>query len=453
MFDESPDSESARLKPRNRAEAIALFRAKLIGELIARDLDHGELADELERLSKKRFRPPGSNLSRKYSVSTLERWYYAYRAHQLAGLMPKSKRRGQALALTPKVKALIRQIATEHPRAPVSVIMRHLCDRGLIEPGTVSDNTVRRFLRAEGLDARARRLKAGGRARRRWSAPAAGYIWHADVCHGPNLAIDGKKLPVRVHGILDDRSRFLLGIKAFSTEREADMLSLFVETLQQYGRPKVLYLDNGATYRGHALHIACARLGIKLIHAEPYDPEARGKMERLWRTLRQRCLDYVGGCRSLHEVQARLLAFVEDYHAAPHSGLFASCPAEVYYREKGEGEPIGDDELRKALTVRQPRRVNRDGTLSIGGIDWEVDDGFLAGRNVTVARSLFAPNAAPWIEQEDRIFGLRPVDPVANGRKKRRAPKRPRGIDSIPFDPASSALDRLMRRHHRKDHR
>ena len=35
------------------------------------------------------------------------------------------------------------------------------------------------------------------------------------------------------------------------------------------------------------------RLAIRVVHAQPYDPEARGKMERFWRTLREGCLDHV----------------------------------------------------------------------------------------------------------------------------------------------------------------
>lgn len=55
-----------------------------------------------------------------------------------------------------------------------------------------------------------------------------------------------------------------------------------------------LYLDNGSTYRGQALSLACARMGTALIHAKPYDAPARGKMERFWRTLRGGYLDHTG---------------------------------------------------------------------------------------------------------------------------------------------------------------
>ena len=102
---------------------------------------------------------------------------------------------------------------------------------------------------------------------------------------------------------------------------------------------------------------------------------------------------------------------------------------------------------REALVVRTSRRVRRDGTVSVGGIDWEVDAGYLAGRHVTVARTLFEPKAAPWIEEGDRRHALSPVDPVANATRPRKPRKQsPRSVDAIPFDPTGPLTDQLLRR-------
>jgi transposase InsO family protein len=80
-----------------------------------------------------------------------------------------------------------------------------------------------------------------------------------------------------------------------------DMLELVVRAIRRHGAPTTLYLDNGATYRGKILHQICARLDINVLHARPYDPQARGKMERIWRTLREGVLDHLGAVSSLHD--------------------------------------------------------------------------------------------------------------------------------------------------------
>ena len=434
------------LKPKDRLEAVAFFRAQVIGPLTARDLAHGELADELRTLSGKLFRPPWMSRSRTYSVATLERWYYRYKAHGLYGLQPQPRSdRGYAKALTEDQRQLIMQIAEQRPEVSVSVLVRTLVADGRLVEGQISEQSVRRLLAGHGLNRKARRLVCREN-RRRWQAARPNGLWHADVCHGPPLMIDNKKTPLRIHAILDDASRYIVAIRAFSSEREVDMLELLVEALRRTEPPKVLYLDNGSTYRGEALQLACARMDIRVVHAKPYDPQARGKMERFWRTLRGGCLNHLGACNSLHDVQVRLLAFLDQhYHQVAHAGLLGKCPVQVYEAGESAREMVQDDDLCRALTVRTPRRVRGDCTLSIGGIDWETDAGFLAGKQVTVARTLFDPRMAPWIEEEGNEYKLVPVDPIANASRPRTSKKRVRrGVDAVPFDPTGVLVDRMM---------
>ena len=435
------------IQPKSHAEKVALFRAQVLGPILARDLSHGDLAEEFRILSQQPVHPPWLEHTRTYAVATLERWYYMYRKHGLEGLKPVPRSdRGYAQVLTEAQRTLILGIAQERPEVSVSVLVRTLIADGRLGEGEVSEQTIRRLLADEGLDRKQRRQKVQGQ-RRRWQAAAPDVLWHADVCHGPSLRSQDRTFPLRVHAILDDASRFIVGIRAFSREREIDMLELLVEALRQSGPPRTLYLDNGATYRGAGLHLACARLGIQIIHAQPYDPQARGKMERFWRTLRAGCLDHIGTCASLHDVQVRLGAFIDRYyHPTPHSSLIGRCPRDVY-ADKELIEPVTDEALAEALTFRDLRRIRRDGTLSIGGIDWEIEAGHLAGQKVTVARTLFAPRRAPWVETEERTYALKPVDPVANASRPRSALKRvQRGIDAIPFDPAGALLDQQLGR-------
>ena len=52
----------SELKPKDHAEAVALFRSEIIGALTRRELDRGELREELERLAC-RHRPDRDPLS------------------------------------------------------------------------------------------------------------------------------------------------------------------------------------------------------------------------------------------------------------------------------------------------------------------------------------------------------------------------------------------------------
>src|SRR5918912_3233098 len=325
-----PDLES--LEPKDHAEEMAIFRSEIIGALTRRELDHGELRAALVELAAQRYRPPQAHGTRQYAVSTLERWYYAYRDGGLDALRPDSRSdKGRARDLTVEQRQLLCDIRREHPSASVPLILRTLEADGRLDKGAVSASTVRRLFAEGGLDRIPLRDGAGPKTRLRWEAERPGAVWQGDVCYGPAISIGGVSKPVRIHGLLDDASRYVIALEAHHTEREVDMLGLLVRAIRRHGPPDALYLDNGSTYRGQHLSTACARMGISLLHPRPYDAPARGKMERFWRTLREGCLDFVGQLGSLHDLNVRLWAFIDEhYHRAPHGGLLGKFPAAVY---------------------------------------------------------------------------------------------------------------------------
>ena len=119
------------LGPADSAEAVAIYRATVIGPLMHRVLTHGQLALELRALSEQRFRPPGAASTRTYSIPTLERWLYAFRAAGLAGLRPQPRSdQGFAQELTEELRTLLLDIRREHPDASVPLILKTLVDEG-----------------------------------------------------------------------------------------------------------------------------------------------------------------------------------------------------------------------------------------------------------------------------------------------------------------------------------
>jgi len=375
-------------------------------------------------------------------VPTLQRWYYQLRRGGLEALQPKLRSdRGSARVLDDPLRTLVLDIRREHPSMSAALILDTLEQLGRVEPGAVSANTIRRLYRDHELRRVSQRHQTPGKERRRWEAARPGALWHADVCHGPNLEVDGQKKPLRIHGVLDDHSRYVVALVARHREEEVDMLSIFNDAVRRWGAPKAIYLDNGATYRGDVLRIACERLGVRLVHAQPHDPQARGKMERFWRTLRERCLDHTPASASLHDVQMRLYAFLDEwYHRAPHSGLVGHTPAQRWATR--ELPQVGEERLVESLVVRTERLVSGDGVVSVGGLLWEVDASFLAGRKVVIERSLAAPQAPPWVVYSDQRRPLRPVRVLDNSHRRRaEAPKRSADIDRIPFDPAQVLVD------------
>jgi putative transposase len=440
------------IRPKDHAEAVAIFRAQVVGALVRAALSRGELSAELHELSKRRLRPPASKTTRSYSVPTLQRWYYAYKRGGLDALKPKRRKdAGHGRVLSDEERQLLLDIRREHPAVSAPVILRTLIADGRLTADKVSAYALRRLYASHGLDRRTLRLSPGGKVRLRWQAERPNALWHGDVCYGAPLVIDDVRHRVRIHGLLDDASRYVLALEAHHTEVELDMLHLLVGALRRHGRPGTLYLDNGSTYRGDLLEVFCARLGIALVHARPADPQARAKMERFWGTLRRGCLDHLGSVGSLHDINTRMWAFLDQhYHRAPHAGLMGRTPASVWEEAAAQRvEELDEPKLKEAMTVRSRRRIGRDTTVSVRGQVYEVAAGYLAGAIVDVGYCLLDRPLAPWVEHQGKVLPLRLVDAVANSRRRR--PAAPVTKPAVPFDPAGALLDRASGRSKRRE--
>lgn len=415
-------------------ERIALLRMQIIGPLAARHLHHGERSAELRALSQQRFRLPGHPRTRTFSVATLERWLGRYRSGGLAALRPRRRRdAGRARRLSPGERELLVDIREAYPGASAQYILDSLVDAGVFSAGRISAQTIRRFYRAAGIPRRSRKeidaAFEADRQRLRWEAAEIFDVFHADVCHALKIpAANGRgTIPALVHLVLDDRSRYIPRLEVRATEREQDMLEIVTALLREHGvAPAMLYTDGGATYIGDRLKAVCGRLRIQLVHPKPGDPQARGKGERIFRTMREQCTDLITGARSLHDVYVRLLAWRDRYHRTPHASLFGRTPEQVWRTGLGRDAyarrpRVDADALAEAFRFREGRRVRKDSTLTMGGVTYETEVAWLAGKQVTIERSELAPEKA-WIVFEDKRYALHPVDPVRNRSRRRRKP-------------------------------
>lgn len=431
----------------SRREAVALFRSRVIGGLHDRDLARGELQTELQERAKKRYRPPGHSQTRTYNWKTLQSWYYASKKDAVAGLLPQSRARGHAQALDAEQRELLLQMRMEHPTAAAEMLLGEAVRNGIVEQGALSVSTLCRLYRAEGLSRASRRRAARNalRQRRRWQAAKPGDLWHGDVCHVSLINEAGQTWRALVHGLLDDASRYCPALVARDQEREEDMLEVFCGALLRHSPPKALYLDNGACYRGDVLGVVCQRLGIRLVHATPHSPEARGTQERFWRTMRQRCTDHLPVTASLHDVNQALWAWLDaDYHRRPHAGLMGETPRRRYLEgHDGQRGPLSPKELARALEIETTRRVLKDATFSHDGKLYEVTGRHLAGKRITIISDGLTGRLlrASW---QGRPVRFGPCDPVANQRRGR--PTTPEASKSggatVPFDPITALLQK-----------
>jgi putative transposase len=174
------------------------------------------------------------------------------------------------------------------------------------------------------------------------------------------------------------------------------------------GLPDRLYVDNGSPFASGQLQRICAVLGIKLVHSAPGRPQGRGKLERFFRTVRERFLVELGErpLESLDELNRLFQGWLHQaYHRRLHSET-GETPLERYTASQPRRADAGDDPelLRQAFLWREARTVSKTATVSLHGNRYEVDAA-LVGCRVELLYDPFDLNRIE-VRYQDRPFGL-----------------------------------------------
>ena len=165
------------------------------------------------------------------------------------------------------------------------VIVRARATGTVPDDVVIAPSTLHRLFTREGL--MKRRADAPSGDLRRFATEAAGQLWQSDVMHGPKVRdTRGRKRKTYLIALLDDATRVVPYAHFALGETAADYLVVLKEAILRRGCPERLFCDNGANFRSRQLMMVCGRLGISLLHARPYHPAGRGKIERFFRTVR-----------------------------------------------------------------------------------------------------------------------------------------------------------------------
>ena len=192
----------------------------------------------------------------------------------------------------------------------------------------VSDETLRLWLAKDGLwqvDRRRNRKKRSWRARK----DKFGQMVQMDGSHHDWLEGRGPKLVLM--GYIDDATGKIYG-KFFDYEGTLPAMGGLKEYIQRNGIPGQVYLDKHSTYRNNhkynytnwpfrdedeltQFERACRQLGIEVIHA--HSPQAKGRVERLFKTLQDRLVKEMRlmGVKTCTEANAFIEKYIDKFNA------------------------------------------------------------------------------------------------------------------------------------------
>ncbi|MCY9667943.1 DDE-type integrase/transposase/recombinase [Paenibacillus alginolyticus] len=357
------------MKDKQKAEEIAAQRVQLLSPLLAEGLDSAKAKELKAQICEQ------TGLSER----TLRRYLERYRREGFSGLKPMSKGRqpSEAVIAEPLMEQAI-LLRREVPGRSVAQIIQILEWEGRIAPGEIKRSTLQEKLTQRGYSSRHMRMYAeSGVAARRFQQRHRNRLWHSDIKYGPYLPIGpgGAMKQVFLVTFVDDASRFVLHGEFYPVMDKSIIEDCFRRAIQKYGVPEAVYFDNGKQYRTKWMTRACSKLGIRLVFAKPYSPEATGKVERFNRVvdsfLSEATLEKPKTLQRLNELFQVWLS--ECYQHKPHSALPNKQSPETTFRsDKKALRFVDPDVLANAFLHCESRKVDKSGCISFMDRKYEV---------------------------------------------------------------------------------
>ncbi len=407
---------------------VALFRYGLIAELLNIKPGSGELYREIRKKAARKHAIPGTTRTR-VAAETIRTWLKRYRKHGFDGLVPKLRSdRGQSRTIPQDIVDILLTIKEENRKLSVPMVIREARSIDAVPNDLpLPQSTVHRLFDAHDL-MRKEIEQPTVNDRRRFTFQKSGELWMSDVMHGPAVRdTKNKKRKTYLIAFLDDATRVIPFAKFAFSENTQAFLPVFEQAIMRRGIPQRLFVDNGANYRSRHLALVCAKLGVALIHARPYQPQSKGKQERWFRTVRSQLLTRLRteDMSSLDALNRRLWAYVEgEYHRTPHRGLDGQTPLDRWAHVGDEVRYATPDvDLKDLFLFEEKRKVHKDRTVSLHGVVYEVDAA-LVGQTVVLRYDPSAPKGRPvqvWHDGSN-IHEAKVVDAYANCFIKRNRP-------------------------------
>lgn len=305
-------------------------------------------------------------LCRRFGISRTTGFKYLRRHREAgaAGLEDRSRRPLESPRRTaPEIEARIVELRQAHPGWGGRKIARRLMD--LDVAGVPAVSTVTEVLRRHGLLDPS--LASQHRAFVRFERSEPNELWQMDF-KGHIATGRGRCHPLTV---LDDHSRYSLGLIACAGETRATVQGHLTQLFRRYGLPQAILADNGPPWgsaggdRHTGLEVWLMQIGVRLWHGRPYHPQTQGKDERFHRTLdievlRPRRFGDLADCQRAFD------AWRPVYNEQrPHEALGLAVPASRYRASDiGFPEHLPQPDYYATDLVR---RVGKDGTTQFKG--------------------------------------------------------------------------------------
>jgi putative transposase len=450
----------------------AEFRFGVVGSLLAAQPARGELEQALQALAKRIWTHPITGEPTYFHKSTIERWYYAARnsPDDILGALRPQVRSDRGRHRSCFAQAVWKALADQYTDHPTWTYQLHadnlvaLCEEDPTLGPAPGYSTVRRHLQSQGWrrqprrrdddrsGAQAARLSRAMRETRGWEKSHVHALWHLDFKDSPLpvLTRSGKRKHPHVVGTIDNRSRLACHLQWYLGEGSEDLTHGLGQGIQKRGMPRSVMMDNGPAMKAGETRQGLLDLGIELVRIPDYSPEHNAIVEAFWKQITLRLMPMLEGVPdlTLAQLNEATQAWVEfEYNGSIHGETGQTPIDRVLAGPTAVRDAPSAEEIRRAFRLKVDRKQRAsDGTISIGGVRFEVPSCYRHLRKLTVRYARWDLSSADlWDDALGVVLStIYPVDREANASGFRR-PLVP--VQSTPSPPKPSGMAPLLRRY------
>ena len=248
---------------------------------------------------------------------------------------------------------------------------------------TVSQSSVWRILKSADLLDRA---SSPPTVRQRFEAKQSGDLVQMDTTWG--YWLKGERLCLIL--LLDDYSRYIVAAEFFWEDSAWNNMSMIRDVVEDYGTFRMLYTDNASffkvirhnrsIYQTHrqseyesGITRACREIGITHITHKPFQPQGKGKIERLFRFIQERVVSQFERNKvvDLEGANMALWEWVDWYHKQ-HVNRTTRCVPKKRFDPTGFIPLSGEVNLDDVFCWQDSRKVDKCNQFSYEGTTYTI---------------------------------------------------------------------------------
>jgi len=241
----------------------------------------------------------------------------------------------------------------------------------------LSDETLRLWLNQEDISYEKRK----GRKHRQWRERKHHFGEMVQMDGSHHDWFEGRGPECVLMGYIDDATGTVSG-RFYDYEGTMPAMDSFNRYIKRYGIPQSVYLDKHTTYKSPAkqsiedeledknpmsqFERSLAELGVTVIHAN--SPQAKGRVERLFRTLQDRLVKEMrlAGAKSVGQANEFLIKYLPMYNRK----FKVKAVSEVNIHQAA----LSPRALDKIFCIRDERTLRNDFTIAYNGKLYQIKD-------------------------------------------------------------------------------